>query len=604
MFFIAVTKKKIKNRLWSTDAKELKYDSLICTIVTDGVLSKLVSTEGGFKLFESPLISSDYPEEIILSQVIFSSKERKLEILRPMISGRAIYYHINKNGEIFCSTHISMLRKAGIAIEENSGLLPEFFVYRYVIPPNTLYKNIRQVSAGGRLLVRFVGDSCQVEEYAGLNCLSVQENPVSDKTIADRILDTLNNSCSRLKPTNSRITVLMSGGLDSSILFKIFQKMFGVDTTYSTGYPFEIPENNMEKEYAVTAAKSFGVNHEYYEPSVNEFLFGILQAISVAEQPLHHLQSVLLQLLLKNQFPKDKAVVISGLGADGIFGSDFHSRLFTNVGVQNNWWTYLLSQYPFINLMNQLSQATGRGRRIIRRLTWNPACRIKLGNVNHPLWLLGKYGDEKWVCDYFGVSRTEIIQNRYNAIKPFSALSLFDIASYLSFAGSASVTEGIWAKLGEANQKILFYPFTDPKLMRLAFTIPWDLKLSEPKNILRKTARRVAVPEYIVSRPKCGWGIAAKRWGPRNSIFEPFVPIMAKVFDKNQIRLMQSEEENKAMTFWNILNYSIWKRLCIDNEPLELLEQELFESLSLSGKKDIVKSGKQLQPSAEKIFCD
>ena len=38
---------------------------------------------------------------------------------------------------------------------------------------------------------------------------------------------------------------------------------------------------------------------------------------------------------------------------------------------------------------------------------------------------------------------------------------------------------------------------------------------------------------------------------------------------------MQSPESKKAMVYWNILNYSIWKRLFINNEPLEVLLEEL-----------------------------
>jgi len=29
------------------------------------------------------------------------------------------------------------------------------------------------------------------------------------------------------------------------------------------------------------------------------------------------------------------------------------------------------------------------------------------------------------------------------------------------------------------------------------------------------------------------------------------------------------------MTYWNMLNYSIWKRICIDNEPVEALLEEI-----------------------------
>ena len=35
-----------------------------------------------------------------------------------------------------------------------------------------------------------------------------------------------------------------------------------------------------------------------------------------------------------------------------------------------------------------------------------------------------------------------------------------------------------------------------------------------------------------------------------------------------------------SMIYWSILNYSIWKRIHIDNEPLETLKDELTNSIA------------------------
>jgi hypothetical protein len=42
------------------------------------------------------------------------------------------------------------------------------------------------------------------------------------------------------------------------------------------------------------------------------------------------------------------------------------------------------------------------------------------------------------------------------------------------------------------------------------------------------------------------------------------------------------------MTFWNILNYSIWKRLIIDNESLSLLEEELSGVMNSEGPRKLI----------------
>ncbi|MCK5643089.1 MAG: hypothetical protein KAJ19_19935 [Gammaproteobacteria bacterium] len=582
MFFFSITKRKITDDLQCVGAKEIKVDSLIFSIVTDSFLSKLISTEDGFSIIESPLISYPHSDQIIFSEITFRNSKKCFEIFRSTISGRPIYYYLNPQGEFFCSTHISMLRRAGVRIEENTKLLPEFFVYRYVIPPQTLYKNIRQVPAGSRLRVGLVGENCNIRQCNGF------QPPVSDdskvlgtiETISTRTLELLTDSCYPLKPLNDEIAVLLSGGLDSSVLLEICRNLFDIKTTDSTGYPFENPEDNIEKEYAFSAAQAFGMRHEYYESSIKDYLFGVLQAISVAEEPLHHLQSVMFYLLFRNHLPNEKTIVMCGLGADGIFGSNLHNSLFRRRNVRG---VKLFSRYPLINLVKILSRITGRGKGLVGRLYNHPASCASLADVDHVLWSFGRYGDDEWVRSYFGVSGKDIVFNRYNVIRSFQDRSVFDILSILSFLGSASVTQAIWAKLGEANRKIVFYPFTDLDLMKHTFLIPWDMKLLEKKNILREVGRRLSIPEYIISRSKRGFGIVEERWGERESVFEPLVPLAAKVFDEKQIRLMQSIQPQKAMTFWNILNYSIWKRLCIDEEPLKVLEEELFEAISKTG---------------------
>jgi hypothetical protein len=71
------------------------------------------------------------------------------------------------------------------------------------------------------------------------------------------------------------------------------------------------------------------------------------------------------------------------------------------------------------------------------------------------------------------------------------------------------------------------------------------------------------------------FGIHPDRWVKKGGVFEPLIPLASKVFDEKEIRKMQSTESKKAMTYWNMLNYAVWKRLCINDEPLEVLLEEL-----------------------------
>ena len=577
MFLIAITKHEIAHCFQSENVEELKTNSSIVTIVTDNFLSKFVLEQNGFSIIESPLISSPDFRKIVFSQVSYNKDDHTFNIFKSTISGRPIYYHINPERNFFCSTHIAMLRKAGVSIEENIEALPEFFVYRYVMPPRTLYKNIGQLVAGSRLRIKSSNGRCKIIHLDDYNPPIPNNNGSNNlDLISEKTLSFLNKSIQALNPYKDRLSVLLSGGLDSSILFKICQTNYKTDSAYSTGYPFEDPRRNIEKKYAISAAQAFQTKHNYYEVTTRQYLHGCVEGILAAEEPLHHLQSTMLYLLFKGGIPKSRNIVISGLGADDLFGIDLHRSLFIVEKFKQ------LSKYPFLNFLKFVSQITGKGEDFVHSLNYlnsGNGTPLPISDARNILWSLGAYGSEDWVSQYFNVTKQDIIRGRYNSIKAFEGRAIYDIISILVSFGSGSITQSIWSKLGESQHKILYYPFSNLDVMNYIYSIPWNVKLKSPKNILRGVARQLKIPNFIITRTKSGFGIQSKLWSETGGIFEPLVPLASKVFDEKQIRKVQSSEPRKAMTFWNMLNYSIWKRLHINNEPIDILLEELNETI-------------------------
>jgi asparagine synthetase B (glutamine-hydrolysing) len=576
MFLVAVTKNGVAQNFQSVKIDEFNIHSLKVTIITDKLLSDFVSEPDGFSVYESPLITSPDFRNIIFSQVAYNNKNDTLSIFKSTISGRSIYYYINTNGEFFCSTRISLLRTAGVPIEENIDVLPEFFVYRYVMPPNSLYKNINHMFTGGRLQIKIINGKCKIQSIDHYTAPESNEKIKSMKKSSKMVYDYISESIEKLQPVKSEMAVLLSGGKDSSITSSICQKKFGINTSYSSGYPFEDPELNFEKKYAITAADAFGMKHYYYEPSIQEYLSGFLEAISLTEEPLHHLQSVLFHLLFKNGIPKDKKYIVHGQGAGFCFGNVTPYLYWREKKI-----TKVFSKKPLKDIILIKSNLFRKEKIFPRIQIFSKILNEKTLNYpyydsKNPLWSWHDYGSVEWICDYFNVTHQNIIKNRYDFIKKIETRSIYDVWSLYSLLGDEDSTLPIWHKLGEGNNKILYAPFYDINVLNYVFSMPWKLKLSRPRNRLRaEIARRGNIPKFIIDRPKRSFGIQSDRWSAKGGVFEPLIPLASKVINENEIRKMQSSESKKAMTYWNILNYAIWKRLCIDNEPLEVLQDEL-----------------------------
>jgi len=567
MFLVTITKNGVAQNLQSNKVEEFNLHSFKVTVVTDQFLSDFITESDGFSVIESPLISTPDFRNIIYSQITYDSKNNNITINKSTTSGRPVYYHINSDGEFFCSTHISLLRSAGVPIEENVAVLPEFFVFRFVMPPNTLYKNIFQLHSGDQLLINFKNNKTYLSSiFHYIPPEPKQQNDITP--IIKQTLTILNKSIQSLEPLNSKISVLLSGGLDSSILFKICQNNFHTDTTFSTGFPFEDPSNNVEKEYSLTAANYFQTKHHFIETTPEEYLNGFLEAVSKAEQPVHHLQSVPLYLLFK-RIPENKNIVVSGLGADDLFGTSTQYNLFR---IKRNLLLKLLTKYQNLIFIKYFIEKNKNYRTAVH--DYKQATFPITDTDNNLIWSLGVHGDQNWAMNYFKVTKKEIIQNRYEEIKKSLDRPIYDIISILLFLGSASATQAIWSKLGEGEKKILYYPYTNIDLINYIFSVPWNIKLKKPKNILRHIARQIEIPKEIIYRPKSAFGVNPKLWGQKDCIFESLIPLTTQCFAEEEIRNMQSTDLHRAMTYWNMLNYSIWKRVCINNEPVDVLIEE------------------------------
>lgn len=574
MFFVSITKDVIAQNFDDVDLEEFILDTKIVTTVIDNFLSKRIFEKDGFSIIESPLVSSPENSKIIFSKFSYNNVEKVFYISKSTISGRSIYTYLNSKGDFFCSTHISMLRKAGVPISENRDVLPEFFTYRIVMPPQTLYQDIKQLCSGDYIRIKFENGKCVIQHVKSFELPKINPNLTSVKIASKEIQDLLSQSIEPLSSRKEEIAPLLSGGLDSSILCRICQENLGINTSYSTGYPFENPLLNIEKNYALSAGEALGMNHHYYESIPSDYLRGFIEAISFSELPLHHLQSICLHLLYKKGIPQNKKIVVEGWGAGGSFGN-FRNYLF----YKDKILFQLLIQKPFQFILKFLPKISDLGEKSVDMLL-KFTLDIPLSDPNHPVWFFHDYGDKNWVCRYFNISEQNIIKEQYNSLQRFENNSIYDIAALYSLLGDEDVTLSILSKISEGNHKILYVPFYDYELLQYVLSIPWKVKLKRPENILRKSlARQCNVPNFIIKRPKTGFGINSKHWSEKGGVFEPLIPLVSKIFDEKQIRNMQSIEPKKAMVFWNILNYSIWKRLHINNEPLEVLLEELNRAI-------------------------
>lgn len=487
-------------------------------------------------------------------------------VSKSLMFGLPIYY-IASDSAFVVSTHVRFLRRCGITLEEDSRTLPEYFVYRYVAPPKTLYKGVKCIPIGGTLRFRLVRNQVKLDDVEWTNVFSqVQSLSLAESVAA--IADDLTTGTQDLEPRREQVGCLLSGGVDSSMLYKLAKDYLSLNESHSTGYSFEDPANNGERIYAKAAAETFGSTHHYHIFSTYQFLHALIDAIDHAEIPVVHLQSVLIELLFGQALGPRNRIVLNGQGADAIFGSTMM------------WWYqkyHRLIHSPFAQLMGILGRTPANRSFPYRKLyAWSRKdWSLDLSKPNHAIWLMGEVGEKTWVKEYFQVSEAEIVGNRMAAIRHFDPASVLDAFSILDFISDVDVTQVVWGQIAVAHGRRVHYSFNSPGLINAAANTPWEEKLAQQKRLGRLVAERIGVPHSILARPKLSFGLPSARWAAPGGVIEPILKIVASEVDVELLRQFQGSDDKKAMIYWGWINYAIWKRLMINGESSEALHAEL-----------------------------
>ena len=192
---------------------------------------------------------------------------------------------------------------------------------------------------------------------------------------------------------------------------------------------------------------------------------------------------------------------------------------------------------------------------------------MPLSDPANPIWAWHRQGDIDWICSRFNVTPSDIISRHIDCVQRLHTDSIYDTWARYALVGDEEATLAIFSMVSAANGRIGIFPYYDETFLKCADSIPWSVRMAPPENGLRKAfAQAVGVPEFILNRRKAGFGIRSDNWALEGGPFEGVARIAADVVGRDEIRAVRSREPGKAMIFWNLLNYALWKRICVNGE--------------------------------------
>lgn len=245
---------------------------------------------------------------------LWDRREKRLILGRDRIGEKPLYYYQDNDKFIFAS-EVKALKAAGAPMRLNGEALHDYLAYRYVPGPETLFAGIFKLPPGHLLNL---GEDFlpSISSY-----WSFPQAPNTRKPReAARELAALIES-SHLLRTGSNCTpaVFLSGGVDSATIASFLPKG-------SHAYTFNSAMTLPEGEDARRISDRFGLIHKNV---VEEGPLAKIvdQAIWALEEPLG--DSIIIPTWsLAQAASKSTRVVLSGEGADEVFGGYVHHFIF------------------------------------------------------------------------------------------------------------------------------------------------------------------------------------------------------------------------------------------------------------------------------------
>ncbi len=506
------------------------------------------------------------PPSNLLSLVAVDFSRGETIALSNVSSCRPLYYHI-ETGRAMFSSHIRKFREAGLRLRLNDNILAEVLVYRFVTPPATLIDGVSELAGGQRLrLDKTAPNGFRTSMWP----FPSRSRSDEDKTPpVERCRQILSDNIGSVLDSYKKPGVLLSGGLDSSLVAALAVQTQPDTNSISSSFSFLNPADQ-ETGYATSIAESLGMDHAVHAGTEEGYLRSLVHAVYAAEEPVHHLQSVMLHLLFEEEGSRSNDVLLCGEAADGLFGNDSHQKLFkyrTALAALGIPGVRHLSK----PLMKLLGRKDPRFDYFSRQFDRNQS------SDDHLLWSLGQFTPPELVREYFGTSTDSITDRRRALMEPYAGRSLLDQISIITLLCEGFKTMTIWSKLAESSGLALHYPFPDRDLIAHILSVPWETKLQEPKHIVRQILRDSGIREQFITRPKRSFGFPPQYWALPDTLLQPVVDMAADLFGDETLQRLQTGDMGKAMALWTSINVFLVKKLIVDGTDPNALADEVLQ---------------------------
>jgi len=399
---------------------------------------------------------------------VFERDTGRLVLARDRLGIKPLYLSLTPHRLRFASTLPALVAGGDVDTSVDNVALHHYLSFHSVVPPpRTIYAGVTKLPPA---TVRTVEPTGSTRDETYWQPSFTRDRPeLSDGDWPAAVLDALRVAVRRRMVADVPVGVLLSGGLDSSLIVALLADEGQALTTFSIGFEAEAGESGDEFAYSDLVAARFATKHDQIRIPHDELLPAVPRAIEAMSEPMVSHDNVAFYLL-SQAVSRQVSVVQSGQGADEVFaGYDWYPPL-AEVPREDVAGAY---RRVFVDRSHDSLLALLHPERHVRDVS------------------------EAFLAGHMAAPGAETALDA--ALRLDTQVMLVD--DPVKRVDNMTMAWGLEART----------PFLDHELVELAAACPPGLKLADGgKGVLKRAARGLA-PDEVIDRPKGYFPVPAIR---------------------------------------------------------------------------------------------
>lgn len=454
----------------------------------------------------------------------------RLVLARDRLGIKPLYYADTPHGIRFASTLPALIAAGDVDTSIDPVALHCYMTFHAVVPaPLTILNGVRKLPPATVMTIEPDGSRRQRTFWEASFDPRPDEANLSFDDWKTRVLDALRVAVKRRMIADVPVGVLLSGGLDSSLVVGLLAEEGQSDLkTFSIGFETVGEEKGDEFEYSDIVAQRFGTHHHKLFVDSTKALPAIPDVLRAMSEPMVSHDAIGFYLL-SQEVSKHVKVVQSGQGADEVFaGYHWYPPLLTS--------TDPVSDYARVFFDRDFEEYS---RQMDPRVVEKDYAR-------------------SFVTEHF--ARPGATRAIDKALRIDTSIMLVD--DPVKRVDNMTMAWGLEARV----------PFLDHDLVELAARIPAEMKVKEGGKHVLKEAARAVIPAEVIDRPKGYFPVPALKY-----LRGPYLDMVRDVLSSDRARqrglfnqdyvqqLLREPEAHitplRGSKLWQIASLELWLQL-------------------------------------------